>query len=161
MNVHPLSCHIHLWILELPQFIYSAARGLSYGMRESLLQHVGSSSPTSDWTQAPCTGSSESQPLDHQVSTMELLQWGLRWTPKFTSWSRTFIEANYPPRWVWQNRKSGQAYLLFFNKENKNIFYIHLGDWSFHKQRKHNLSSKCPLPAEIEIKPHFPWNILF
>ena len=37
-----------------------------FGCSGSQLQHVGSSSLTRDRTWAPCTGSSESQPLDHQ-----------------------------------------------------------------------------------------------
>ena len=34
----------------------------------SQLGYVGSSSPIRDWTRAPCTGSEESQALDHQGS---------------------------------------------------------------------------------------------
>ena len=42
-------------------------RTLSCGMRTlSCSRHVGSSSPTRDQTQAPCIGSAESYPLDHQ-----------------------------------------------------------------------------------------------
>ena len=46
-----------------------ARRLLSCGMRtSSRSMHVGSSSPTRDRTRAPCTGSTESQPLRHQGS---------------------------------------------------------------------------------------------
>ena len=48
--------------------IYLAAQGLNCGMQDLLLWHVGSSSQTRDQTQAPCVGSPESQPLDHQGS---------------------------------------------------------------------------------------------
>ena len=44
-----------------------AALGLSCGMRTlSCGMYAGSSSPTRDWTRAPCIGSAESYPLDHQ-----------------------------------------------------------------------------------------------
>ena len=43
----------------------------------SWLQHVGSSSPTRDGTQASCTGSVESQPLDQQGSPMVFDCWKL------------------------------------------------------------------------------------
>ena len=53
-----------LWVL----FIYLAALGLSCSNMNSQLQHVGSinSSLTRDRTWAPCIGSLELQPLDHQ-----------------------------------------------------------------------------------------------
>ena len=61
-------------------FIYLAAAGLSCGMRDLRcgvrdlqLQHVGSFSCSMwdlDRTQAPCIGSAESQPLDHQGSPL-------------------------------------------------------------------------------------------
>ena len=38
----------------------------------SQLWHAGSSSLTGDQTQAPCTGSAESQPLDHQGSSITM-----------------------------------------------------------------------------------------
>ena len=38
--------------------------------------HVGSSSPTRDRTRAPCIGSTESYPLDHQGSPLTLLLTG-------------------------------------------------------------------------------------
>ena len=50
---------------------------LSCGMRDLLVaacgllscgMHAGSSSPTREWTQAPCIGNAESYPLDHQGS---------------------------------------------------------------------------------------------
>ena len=37
--------------------------------------HAGSSSPTRDWTWAPCIGSVESYPLDHQGSPSPSLFW--------------------------------------------------------------------------------------
>ena len=40
-------------------------------VRDPQLRHVGSSSLTRDRTQAPCIGSSESQPLDHQGSPIQ------------------------------------------------------------------------------------------
>ena len=43
-----------------------------FGCSGSQLQHVGSSSLTRDRTWAPCTGSSESQPLDHQGSPISI-----------------------------------------------------------------------------------------
>ena len=47
----------------------AAHRIFSCGMRTfSCGMHVGSSSQTRDQTQAPCTGSMESYPLDHQGS---------------------------------------------------------------------------------------------
>ena len=60
-------------------FIYIlilAAPGLSCGTRDlrcstqalSCCVHAGSSSPTGDRTWAPCIGSAESYPLDHQGS---------------------------------------------------------------------------------------------
>ena len=45
---------------------------LSYSMWTSYVQHAGSSSPTSNRTQAPCIGSTESYPLDHQGSPWPL-----------------------------------------------------------------------------------------
>ena len=39
-----------------------------FGYAWSSWWHVGSSSLTRDWTQAPCIGSTESQPQDHQWS---------------------------------------------------------------------------------------------
>ena len=39
-----------------------------FGHAGSWLWHVGSSSLTRDWTWAPCAGSTESEPLDHQDS---------------------------------------------------------------------------------------------
>ena len=41
-----------------------------FGCAESQLQHVGCSSPTRDRLPAPCLRSAESQPLDHQRSTL-------------------------------------------------------------------------------------------
>ena len=41
----------------------------------SQLQHMGSSSLTGDRTWAPCTGSSESQPLDHQGIPWDVFLW--------------------------------------------------------------------------------------
>ena len=49
-------------------FIYLATQGLSCGVRALQFLHVASSSLTRDQTQAPCTGSAQSQPLDHQGS---------------------------------------------------------------------------------------------
>ena len=48
--------------------IYLAAPGLSCSMQDLQLQHVGSSSLTSNHTWALCIGSVDSQPLDHQES---------------------------------------------------------------------------------------------
>ena len=50
------------WILDLPCFI----QGFYLGHGKSGLPHAGSSSLTRDPTQAPCCGSMESWPLDHQ-----------------------------------------------------------------------------------------------
>ena len=51
-----------------------AALGLSCGMLTlSCVTHVGSSSLTRAWTRAPCIGSAESYPLDHQGSPFNLL----------------------------------------------------------------------------------------
>ena len=57
-----------LFIVACGNFL--AARGLlSCGMRTlSCGMHAGSSSLTRDPTQAPCIGSEESYPLDHQGS---------------------------------------------------------------------------------------------
>ena len=49
-----------LKLASSPVFIYL------FGCTESYLWHVGFSYPTRDQTLAPCIGSSESQPLDHQ-----------------------------------------------------------------------------------------------
>ena len=51
-------------------FIYLAVFDLSHGTQDlqSSLGPVGSSSLTMNQTQAPCFGSAESQPLDHQTS---------------------------------------------------------------------------------------------
>ena len=49
-------------------FIYLATLGLSCGVRALQFLHVASSSLTRDQTQAPCTGSAQSQPLDHEGS---------------------------------------------------------------------------------------------
>ena len=53
-----------MWDLQLrhADFLVAACRLLSCGM------HAGSSSLTRDQTQAPCIGSGESYPLDHQGS---------------------------------------------------------------------------------------------
>ena len=64
-------------VLKIHLLIYLAGPGLSCGMwdLQSSWQHVGSCSLTRDQTQAPCTGSVESQPLDHQGSPLtELLK---------------------------------------------------------------------------------------
>ena len=55
--------------------IFIAACGLlSYGMRTlSCSMHAGSSSLTRDQTWAPCIGSTESYPLDHQGSPYNLI----------------------------------------------------------------------------------------
>ena len=66
---------IYLFIKYL--FIYLfilVALGLSCGTRDLLCDmHVESSSPTRDRTRAPCIGSVESYPLDHQGSTLRTL----------------------------------------------------------------------------------------
>ena len=73
-NITPFQLHsksMFFLFLFLKVFIYSlrlhqvlvVACGLSYGT------HVGSSSPTTDRTWAPCIGSVESYPLDHQGSS--------------------------------------------------------------------------------------------
>ena len=84
----------YLYIYLLIIFIL-AAPSLSCGTRDlrcsmqdlqlqhadSLLQHVGSNSPTRDRTWAPCTGSMESYPLDHQGSptfALTLVHFGSR-----------------------------------------------------------------------------------
>ena len=38
----------------------------------SCSMHVGSSSPTRDWTQAPCIGTVDSYPLDHHGKSLSL-----------------------------------------------------------------------------------------
>ena len=55
-------------------WVFVAASGLlSCGMRTfSCGMHVGSSFPTRDQTRAPCIGSMESYPLDHQGSLWRL-----------------------------------------------------------------------------------------
>ena len=66
-NIYLFMCFIYLFwlhqVLVAARGIFIAACGLlSWGM------HAGSSSPTRDGTQAPCIGSAESYPLDHQGS---------------------------------------------------------------------------------------------
>ena len=71
---------LDLFFLKNIFFIYLAAPGLtcdiwacelnslSYGMWTPKLQHVGFSNLIRDWTWAPSTGSTVTQPLDHQGS---------------------------------------------------------------------------------------------
>ena len=55
--------------LQHADFLVAARRLLSCSMWTlSCGMHVGSSSLTRDWTRAPCIGSTESYPLDHQGS---------------------------------------------------------------------------------------------
>ena len=67
--------HIHTFHVHsstdtyLHIIIYLAALGLSWGTWIFQLCYVGSSSLTRDQTQAPCTGSLESQSLDSQGSS--------------------------------------------------------------------------------------------
>ena len=56
-NTAKVNC-VHLFVF----LMYSS------GCTRPQFQHVGSSSLTRDQTRAPCTGSLESQPLDHQGS---------------------------------------------------------------------------------------------
>ena len=81
-----------------------AGPGLSCGMwAVSCSMHVGSRSLTRDRTQAPCIGSVESYPLDHQGRPMSfVLWWGNSWwapgwglvTRKTTPWLETW---NFQP----------------------------------------------------------------
>ena len=70
------------FLLFLKVFIYLALPGLICGQLcgifgfslqhvNSQLHHEGSSSLTRDQTQAPCKGSMQSQPLDHQINPMK------------------------------------------------------------------------------------------
>ena len=69
------------WVLVVAHRIFVVACGLSRSMWTlscgmwtlSCGMHAGSSSPTRDWTQAPCIGSVESYPLDHQESSSSVL----------------------------------------------------------------------------------------
>ena len=64
-----LKIFIYLFIW-LCQVLVAACRIFSCGMRTpSCGMHAGSSSLTRDRTQAPCTGSMDSYPLDHQGSS--------------------------------------------------------------------------------------------
>ena len=67
--------NIYLFILAVPGLSYDtwglhcSLQTLTCSMQTlSCGMHVGFSSPTRDWTQAPCIGSMESYPLDHQGS---------------------------------------------------------------------------------------------
>ena len=61
-------------------FIYLAVPGLICGS-ELLAEACGSVSPTRDRTRAPCIGSTESYPLDHQGSPhSNILAWIIPWT---------------------------------------------------------------------------------
>ena len=51
--------------------LHMAMKNLQHA--NSYLHHVGSSSLSKDRTGAPCAGSMESKPLDHQGSAMILL----------------------------------------------------------------------------------------
>ena len=72
--------HFYLFIYLL----FLAAPGLSCGTQDlrcgmrtiSCGMHVGSSSPTRDRTQAPCIGSVESYPQDHQGSPLPIFKLG-------------------------------------------------------------------------------------
>ena len=62
VNSNNCSAPLNLFIKKKKKSICLAAPDLSCGMwhLHSLLQHVGSSSPTKNQTQAPCIGSSKS-----------------------------------------------------------------------------------------------------
>ena len=76
---------IYLFVLGLS----CSTRDLCCGMRDLLVvtcklsrsMHVGSSSPTRDWTWAPCIRSMESYPLDHEGSPIKLFLQGTLWNP--------------------------------------------------------------------------------
>ena len=59
---------IHLFIYLAVPGLCCDLRGLCCSVWDLLIAHAGSSSLTRDWTWGPCTGSAESQPLDHQGS---------------------------------------------------------------------------------------------
>ena len=54
--------------------IYLPALGLSYGMRDLLLQHVGSTFLTTHQTWTSCIGSVEPKPLDDPGSPHNFLK---------------------------------------------------------------------------------------
>ena len=67
------------------QDLRCSMQAFSCGMRTlSCSMHVGSSSPTRDATQAPCIGSVESYPLDHQGSPQNYLLISIK-NPDFDS----------------------------------------------------------------------------
>lgn len=57
------------WIISLKKCIYLAA-GFSCGTWNLQLQRVGSSALTRGWSWAPCPGSEQPWPLDHQGSPL-------------------------------------------------------------------------------------------
>ena len=80
-------------------FLVAARTLLSCGIRTlSCSMHAGSSSLTRDWTWAPCIGSTESYPLDHQGHpplfslNSRLPQRGFSWPPSKSSYrSHTLV----------------------------------------------------------------------
>ena len=72
-----VSVSLSLFFLIWLCWVLVAAGGpLSCGMRTiSCSTHAGSSSPTRDRTWAPCIGSAESYPLDHQGSLPTCFDW--------------------------------------------------------------------------------------
>ena len=84
-------------------FIYLAVRGLSCstwifdlhcGVRDPLLWHSGSSSPTRDQTQAPCIGTTESQPL----TIKEVPSWIIQTLPRVMlgDYLTSFCQFSFP-----------------------------------------------------------------
>ena len=67
------TCLLILFFFSIYIYIYLAAPGLRFSKRDLQLQGVGSGSLTRDLTWAPCFGTMESQPLDHQGSPCLLL----------------------------------------------------------------------------------------
>ena len=78
-HVWPLRCRV--WALLVAAY-------------RLLLQHTGSSSLTTDRTRAPCTGSTESYPLDHQGSPYMLLLTMMKGTIK-TSLFLSLVRSQY------------------------------------------------------------------
>ena len=82
-QVYGVSCHFLLQGNLLTQGLNPCLLKLLYWrvdfsplslLRSPLLKHMGSSSPTSYRTWAPCIGNTDSQPLDHQGSPKKILE---------------------------------------------------------------------------------------
>lgn len=72
-------------------FIYLGAPGLSCCMQDLYLWYVGSSSPTKDRIWAPCIGSSDSEPLDHQASPQTQFLTIQRRSVFSSTWSKRYL----------------------------------------------------------------------